>query len=251
MGDIPFISSYGPHYGEERPLVGSRGSGTVFFSGCNLGCIFCQNWTISHGGEGQEISIEALGAMMMEIKDMGCHNLNLVSPTHQMPMILSALLSAAVRGFDLPIVYNTGGYDSMDALRLLDGIVDIYMPDIKYSSGEASGRYSDAPDYPEHNRAAIREMHRQVGDLVMDERGIAERGLLVRHLVLPGGLAGTAEAMRFIAGISKHTYVNIMDQYHPCYKAADHPPLNRRITSDEYEEAVDAANAAGLYRFAD
>jgi putative pyruvate formate lyase activating enzyme len=247
--NLPFVSSYGPHFGEERPLTGRRGSGTIFFGNCNLGCIFCQNWTISHMGEGEEVSFEALSGIMLGLQAAGCHNINLVTPTHQVPMILRALAIAAKKGLKLPIVYNTGGYDSLDTLKILDGVIDIYMPDIKYTDPEMSKKYSFAMDYPEAAKAAIREMHRQVGDLAVDEQGIAMRGLLVRHLVLPEGIAGTKEAVRFIAEeISKDTYLNIMDQYHPCYKAFEHPPLDRRITTDEYKEAVRLAIEAGLKR---
>lgn len=247
--DRPFISSWGPHFGEERPLVGRFGSGTIFFTGCNLGCIFCQNWDISHGLSGREVSFEELARVMLQLRDSGCHNINLVTPTHQMPMILRALLIARGKGLDLPMVYNCGGYESLEALAVLDGVVDIYMPDLKYMRPEHSRRYSKAADYPEAAKAALKEMHRQVGDLVMDERGIARRGLLVRHLVMPGGISDSPEAMRFIAEeISRDTYVNIMDQYRPCYKAFEHPPLDRRITRAEYEEAVRAALEAGLRR---
>jgi putative pyruvate formate lyase activating enzyme len=249
MLDRPFISSWGPHYGEERPISGRLGSGTIFFGGCNLGCIFCQNWQISHAREGREFTHEALAEIMLGLQGSGCHNINLVTPTHQMPMALSALSIAREGGLRLPVVYNTGGYDSLEALAVLDGVVDIYMPDIKYSDPAAAERLSGARDYPEAARAAIREMHRQVGDLVMDQRGIAQRGLLVRHLVLPGGLAGTGEVVRFIADeISKDTYINIMDQYHPCFKAFEHPPLDRRITREEYASAIRAALDAGLRR---
>lgn len=247
--DEPVVSSWGPHFGEERPLVGRFGSGTVFFTGCNLGCIFCQNWEISRRMAGRAISREALAGAMLELRDSGCHNINLVTPTHQMPMILGALHIARGKGLDLPVVYNCGGYESLEALGLLDGVVDIYMPDMKYASAEHAGKYSKAPDYPEAARAALREMHRQVGDLVMDQRGVARRGLLVRHLVLPGGVSDTPEVVRFIAEeISRDTYINIMDQYHPCYKAFDHPPLDRRLTSREYQDAIDAALRAGLRR---
>jgi len=265
--DEPMVSSWGPHFGEERPLVGLPGragrtgqvgqvgqvgrfgSGTVFFTGCNLGCVFCQNWDISRRMSGRTISREALAGAMLELEGDGCHNINLVTPTHQMPMILAALHGARARGMALPIVWNCGGYESVEALRLLDGVVDIYMPDVKYMDPEHSGKYSKAPDYPEAARAALREMHRQVGDLVVDERGIARRGLLVRHLVLPGGLSDTPEVVRFIAEeISRDTYVNIMDQYHPCYKAFEHPPLDRRLTSREYQDAIEAALRAGLRR---
>ena len=188
-GDKPFVSSWGPHFGEERPLVGSRGSGTIFFGYCNLGCIFCQNYDISHLGQGSEMSVERLAEVMLELQGMGCHNINLVTPTHQMPMILRALSIAAEQGLAVPIVYNCGGYESLEAIKLLDGVVDIYMPDFKYADPEMAFRYSKAKDYPAVAKAAIKEMHRQVGDLVMDETGVASRGLLVRHLLLPGSLA--------------------------------------------------------------
>ena len=245
----PVVSSWGPHFGEERPLVGQGGSGTIFFTYCNLGCVFCQNYTISHLGEGEEITPERLATMMLELQEMGCHNVNLVTPTHQVPMILHALMFAAQDGLRLPIVYNCGGYESVETLKLLEGVVDIYMPDIKYSDPEVAKRLSLAEDYPEVAKAAIKEMHRQVGDLVINESGIAERGLLVRHLVLPEGLSGTEEVMRFIAEeISKNTYVNIMDQYYPCFKAPEYPPLNRRITRGEFFEAVETAKRHGIKR---
>lgn len=248
-GDTPFISSWGPHFGEERPLVGRHGSGTIFFGNCNLGCLFCQNYTISHLGEGEEMSFERLAEIMIGLQSRGCHNINLVTPTHQMPMILRALLIAAEQGLRLPIVYNCGGYESLEAVRILDGIVDIYMPDFKFADPEMALAFSKAKDYPAAVKAAIREMHRQVGDLVMNEKGIALRGLLVRHLVLPGGTAGTGDVVRFIAGeISKNTYVNIMDQYRPCFHAYQHPPLDRGLTAEEYREAVEIALNAGLRR---
>jgi putative pyruvate formate lyase activating enzyme len=248
-GNRPFISSWNPHFGEERPLVGMFGSGTIFFGYCNLGCLFCQNWTISHLGEGAEMSFEALADVMLDLQGTGCHNINLVTPTHQMPMILRSLAIAAGNGLRIPIVYNCGGYESLEAIQLLDGVVDIYMPDFKYADPEMAFRYSKAKDYPIVVKAVIKEMHRQVGDLVMDARGIAMRGLLVRHLILPENVAGTSEVVRFIAEeISKNTYVNIMDQYRPCYKANEHPPLDRRITSKEFTEAVNLALKAGLTR---
>ncbi len=246
--DIAIVSSWGPHFGEESPLVGRHGSGTIFFTHCNLGCLFCQNYTISHLGEGMEVSSERLASIMLELQGLGCHNINLVTPTHQVPMILDALPHAIERGLSVPIVYNTGGYDSVETLRLLEGIVDIYMPDFKYADPEVARRYSLAEDYPDVAKAAIKEMHRQVGDLVIRD-GIALRGLLVRHLVLPEGLAGTEEVVRFIAEeISPNTYLNIMAQYHPCYKAFDYPPLDRRISSREYKEALNAAIKAGIKR---
>ena len=248
-GDKPYVSSWGPHFGEERPLVGIHGSGTIFFGYCNLGCVFCQNFTISHLGEGSEMSFERLAEVMLELQSMGCHNINLVTPTHQMPMILRTVSIAARQGLAIPIVYNCGGYESLEAVKLLDGIVDIYMPDFKYADPEMSLKYSKAKDYPSVAKAVIKEMHRQVGDLVMDESGVALRGLLLRHLVLPGGIAGTREVVRFIAeDISQNTYVNIMDQYYPCYKAFDNPPLDRRITREEFAEAIKLSREAGLTR---
>ncbi|MFA6056191.1 MAG: radical SAM protein, partial [Thermodesulfovibrionales bacterium] len=248
-GDKPFISSYSPHFGEEKPLVGKLGSGTIFMGNCNLGCIFCQNYSISHLGEGIVMSFEKLADVMLSLQNDGCHNINFVTPTHQTPMLLRSLLIASEKGLRLPIVYNCGGYESLHAIQLLEGVVDIYMPDFKYADPAMAKKYSGAENYPEVARAALKEMHRQVGDLLTDKRGIAMRGLLVRHLVLPEGVAGTAEIVKFIAEeISKNTYINIMDQYHPCFKAFDHPPLNRRITAKEYSEALNMAIKAGLKR---
>jgi putative pyruvate formate lyase activating enzyme len=247
-GNKPFVSSWGSHFGEERPLVGRFGSGTIFFSNCNLGCLFCQNYSISHLGEGIEISFEKLADIMLTLQQGGCHNINFVTPTHQMPMILRSIQIASKKGLNVPIVYNCGGYESLHSLKLLEGVVDIYMPDFKYIDPEMALRCSYAKDYPEAAKAAIKEMHRQVGDLIID-KGLALRGLLVRHLVLPEGIAGTEGVVKFIAEeISKNTYINIMDQYHPCFKAFDHPPLNKRITSKEYEQALTMAQEAGLKR---
>ena len=249
-GDKPFVSSYNPHFGEEAPLVGYHGSGTIFFTNCNLGCLFCQNWTISHLGEGHEISFEALADIMLDLQqNSGCHNINFVTPTHQVPMILKSLEIAIDKGLNVPLVYNCGGYEAIGTLKILDGIIDIYMPDFKYTDPEAAKKYSKAEDYPSVAKVAIKEMHRQTGDLTLDKRGIALRGLLVRHLVLPEGLAGTEEVVRFLADeISPDTYTNIMAQYYPCYKAGEHPPLDRRITNEEYRKAVKAARKAGLKR---
>ncbi len=248
-GDEAFVSSWGPHFGEERPLVGRQGSGTIFFGNCNLGCLFCQNYSISHGGEGAKISHEKLAAVMLDLQRSGCHNINFVTPTHQVAAILRSLKIAMEKGLSIPLVYNCGGYESLETLGILNGIIDIYMPDFKYSSSEYAARFSEADDYPDVVKHALKEMHRQVGDLVMDERGIAQRGLLIRHLVLPDGVAGTSEVVRFIAEeLSKDTYVNIMDQYHPCFKAFENPPLDRRITGREYADAVQMAMNAGLSR---
>ncbi len=243
------VSSYSPHFGEEDPLVGRGGSGTIFFTHCNLLCLFCQNYEISHLGEGQEISADRLAKFMLTLQEMGCHNINFVTPTHVVPQILSALVLAIAGGLRIPLVYNTGGYDSLETLKLLDGLVDIYMPDLKFMDGEVAYKFCRARDYPQRAKEAIKEMHRQVGDLIINEKGLAERGLLIRHLVMPGGLAGTKEAMRFLAQeISPNTYVNIMAQYRPCGEAAKYPPLNRRITQAEYDEALAIAQEEGIHR---
>ena len=243
------VSSYGPHFGEEAPLVGGHGSGTIFFTYCNLHCSFCQNYTISQLGEGSPVDKEKLAKMMLSLQTKGCHNINLVSPTHVVPHILDALELAATKGLYLPLVYNSGGYDTIETLELLDGVVDIYMPDMKYSDEKIAEQLSGIKDYPKINKAAVREMHRQVGDLQLDEQGIAQRGLLVRHLVLPNRLAGTEEVVRFLAEeVSTNTYLNIMAQYHPCYKALDMPQLARPLLSQEFYEAIDLAHQQGLYR---
>ena len=249
VGALPMVSSFHAHFGEERPLVGYYGSGTIFLTYCNLKCLFCQNYDISHLGEGREISREELGSMMISLMRQGCHNINFVTPTHQAAQIVSSLPSAIEKGLEIPLVYNCGGYESVETIKLLDGIFDIYMPDFKYGNNESAKKLSAAPDYVEIAKEAIKEMHRQVGDLKIDKRGIVQRGLLIRHLVLPSSLAGTREVMRFVAKeISRNTYVNIMGQYRPCYKAFEHPPMNRRITSEEFEEAVRIAREEGLWR---
>ena len=242
------VSSYGPHYGEEKPLVGSEGSGTIFLAHCNLCCVFCQNSEISQEGEGHVVSSDTLAGMMLDLQRMGCHNINFVTPTHQVPQILRALSVAVEGGLQVPLVYNCGGYESLETLRLLDGVFDIYMPDFKFADSETAKRYSKVENYPEVARAAVREMWRQVGDLELDHRDIARRGLLVRHLVLPNALAGTAEVVGVLAELSKDTYVNIMAQYRPCYRAHEYPPLARRTTRAEYDQALQLARAAGLYR---
>ena len=248
-GYFPEVSSHSPHFGEERPLVGAGGSGTIFLTHCNLRCSFCQNYSISHLGEGREVSFDRLARMMIELQRLGCHNINFVTPTHFVPQILKALALAIEAGLRIPLVYNSSGYDAVETLALLDGIVDIYMPDIKFATAAPAAEYCDAATYPEVARLAIKEMHRQVGDLVLDRNGIARRGVLVRHLVLPEGLAGTREAMRFLAAeISRNTYVNIMDQYYPCGEVLPSSALGRRITMEEYEEAVRAAKEEGITR---
>jgi len=247
--DQVIVSSYGPHFGEEAPLVGRHGSGTIFFTCCNLQCIFCQNYTISQLGEGSPVSREELARMMLSLQEKGCHNINLVSPTHVVPYILDALEAAVGMGLYLPLVYNSGGYDAVETLKLLDGIVDIYMPDMKYSDEKTAEQFSGIKNYPSINKTAIKEMHRQVGDLQIDKQGVAQRGLLVRHLVLPNKLAGTEEVVRFLAQeVSTNTYINIMAQYHPCYKAYDIPLLARPINRQEFYEATNLARQHGLDR---
>lgn len=243
------VSSVFPHFGEEPPLVGYNGSGTIFLAHCNLRCIFCQNYDISHGGNGKETSADEFAGYMIYLQRFGCYNINFVTPTHYAPQIISALLKAVEMGLELPLVWNCGGYESLEVIRLLDGIVDIYMPDFKYCSSIPAKKYSKAPDYPEIVKEVLKEMHRQVGILKIDSRGIAYRGLLIRHLVMPDGIAGTKAAMEFITKeLSPDSYVNIMDQYRPCYKAFNYPEIAREITAEEYKEATKFAREAGLHR---
>ena len=246
------VASYGPHHGEENPLRGRRGSGTIFFSWCNLRCQFCQNADISQSPAGREVESDELAAIMLELQQGGCHNINFVSPSHVVAEILEALVIAVPAGLNIPLVYNTGGYDSPEALALLDGVIDIYMPDMKYADRLIARRLSKIGNYPVINQSAVREMHRQVGDLELDKLEIARRGLLVRHLILPENLAGTDEIVRFLAEeISPNTYLNLMDQYRPAYLAANYPPLDRPLTQQEYHDAVDLAKRAGLNRLDD
>jgi putative pyruvate formate lyase activating enzyme len=243
------VASYHPHFGEEAPLVGKNGSGTLFFSHCNLLCNFCQNFDISHGGSGTEVSSGQLAAMMIALQHAGCHNINLVTPSHVVPQILSALETAIAAGLSVPLVYNSSGYDRVNTLRLLSGIIDIYMPDFKFWDVAVADAACQAPDYPEAARKAIMEMHRQVGDLVIDPDGIARRGLLIRHLVLPGGLAGTREIMRFLfSRVSPHSYVNIMPQYRPCGRAREIPELSNPLCVDDFNQALKAAADEGITR---
>lgn len=251
LGARAMVASAHPHYGEETPLVGSGGSGTIFFTSCNLKCIFCQNFEISHLMEGEEIDGTDLGRLMLRLQGMGCHNINFVTPSHVAPQILEAVYWAAGNGLRVPLVYNTGGYDKVETLKLLDGIVDIYMPDLKFMDPAVCKELMNAEDYPQIVKAAIREMHRQVGDLEINEQGIATQGLLVRHLVMPDDLAGTREAMRFLAGISRNTYVNVMDQYRPCGKAVGRPGIDRSVTRKEYARALEVAREEGITRLDD
>ena len=247
--DEVIISSVGPHFGEEPPLVGSHGSGTIFFTNCNLDCKFCQNYDISHLGMGEKVSITDLARAMLQLQQRGCHNINLVTPTHITSQIMDALILAVEKGLELPIVYNCGGYESIETLKLLEDIVDIYMPDIKYSIDENALKYSGVQNYWETVKLAVKEMHRQVGDLKLSKRDIAQRGLLVRHLVLPNDMAGSKAVIDFITDeISIDTYLNVMDQYRPAFQANIYPELNRRITPSEYKEVVDYAFNKGLSR---
>ncbi|MFC1889244.1 radical SAM protein [Thermodesulfobacteriota bacterium] len=249
MGADLVVSSWGPHFGEEPELVGTGGSGTIFLTGCSLGCIFCQNYDISRLRQGRACSAGELALAMVALQDQGCHNINFVTPTHCVPQILEAIALARDRGLSVPVVYNCGGYENPETLRLLDGVVDIYMPDAKFADRSVAQCLSDAPDYFEVLKAALLEMHRQVGDLVCTRQGIAVRGLLVRHLVLPGGMAGTGDVLAFISTeISKETYVNIMTQYRPMYRASEVVELDRLPTGEELSSAFERARELGLKR---
>lgn len=255
IGKRARVASFGPHFGEESVLVGAGGSGAIFFSGCNLKCVFCQNSDISMidtsvDASYEEVDSRQLAEIMMDLQGRGCRNINLVTPSHVIPQILGALYEALTMGLCIPVVYNTSGYDLQEALGLLEGIIDIYMPDFKFWKEDSAGRYLHAKDYPQVARRAIREMHRQVGDLEVDTRGEAVRGLLVRHLVMPGLVDETEAIMKFLAkDISPETYVNVMDQYRPCYRAGQYPEINRLLHVEEYNQAMDLARKAGLHRF--
>jgi len=240
--DEVMISSYGPHFGEEPPLTGTLGSGTIFFTNCNLACQFCQNYDLSQLGRGESVSITDLAQIMISLQNSGCHNINFVTPTHFTPQIVDAIIIAIDKGLQLPLVYNCGGYESVETLKLLEGIIDIYMPDIKYSRNETAEKYSHIKNYWDVVRRAVKEMYKQVGDLKISKRGIAQRGLLIRHLILPNNISGSKEVIDFIAGeISKETYLNLMDQYYPSYKADNYKELNRRISKEEYCKIIDYA----------
>jgi putative pyruvate formate lyase activating enzyme len=243
------VASYNAHFGEEAPLVGKHGSGTIFISSCNLLCSFCQNFEISHEKEGLEVGPQQIASMMLQLAAGGCHNINFVTPTHVVPQLLEALPYAITKGLRVPLVYNSGGYDRVETLKLLDSVFDIYMPDFKFWDNRWAERYCQAPDYREVAADAIREMHRQVGDLVTDDDGIAVRGLLVRHLVMPNGVAGSEQVFKFLAEeVSENTYLNVMDQYRPCGTAHRDEFLDRRLTSQEFRGALDAARKSGLKR---
>lgn len=243
------VSSYNLHFGEEPPISGYRGSGTIFFTHCNLRCCFCQNYPISQLGNGQEVEIFQLAEMMVKLQKLGAHNINFVTPTHFVPQIVEALEPAVREGLNIPLVYNSGGYDSVETLKLLDGVVDIYMPDAKYSNPQSARTYSRAADYFEVNNKALLEMHRQVGDLKMDREGIARQGLLIRHLVMPEDIVGSRRVLEFIArNISQNTYMSIMAQYHPAHLAFEFPELSRRISKIEYDAVLKTADELGLER---
>ncbi|MDW8294863.1 MAG: radical SAM protein [Aquificaceae bacterium] len=247
-GRYALVASYFPHRGEEKPIRGRRGSGTVFFSQCNMRCVYCQNYAISHLGEGEELKPEEMAEVFLTLQRLGCHNINLVSPSHVVPQILEALYLAVKKGLRIPIVYNTSSYDSLESLKLLEGIVDIYLADFKYGDSEKGKKYSKVKNYYQIALQAVREMHRQVGDLMLDEEGLAVRGVLIRHLVLPQRLADTEIVVQALRDISPRIAINVMDQYMPYYKAYDYPELSRRISSEEYEEALRFAKGLNLIR---
>ncbi len=243
------VSSAFPHFGEEEVLVGRNGSGTIFLSNCSCKCVYCQNWPISQGGEGREVTEEEIATTMINLQKLGSHNINWVSPTHYVPQLVKSLSIAKELGLRIPIVYNTGGYDSIQTIQMLDGIVDIYMPDIKYGSNENGLKYSKVKDYWDVVRIAIKEMHTQVGDLLINDKEIAERGLLIRHLVLPNKKSESEKVLKFILNeISPDSYLNIMGQYRPCFKASKYKELTRPITRREYQEVIDKARELGLHR---
>ena len=249
-GYLPAVQCYTTHFGEEPVISGRRGSGTVFFGNCNLRCVYCQNYEISQNlseSHLKEISIEECAAIFLELQNKGCHNINLVSPVHFVPQIVKSLYYAVQKGLHIPVVYNTNSYDSVETLKHLDGIIDIYIPDIKYGSDENALRYSNAPQYVEHSRRAIREMWRQVGNIKTDIEGIAESGTLIRHLILPGNIAGSYESLKFIAEyISPDANLSIMSQYYPTYKAGEYPGINRPVNKDEYEGVIEIIESLGM-----
>jgi len=248
IGLKPKVCSFMPHHGEEPPVSGTRGSGAIFFSGCNMACAYCQNYEFSQQDEGKEVDFAELADFMLQLQGMDCHNINLVTPTHVMPQILKAIHLAIPKGLKIPIVYNTGGYELPEIIKLLNGIVDIYLPDMRYADNEMAIRYSSAPDYPKFNQSALKEMHQQAGVARIDAEGIVTRGVIIRHLVLPNNISGTDKIMKFIAAeLSKDTYISLMSQYFPCYRADKLKEASRRITPEEYEEAKAAMERWGLY----
>lgn len=247
-GFKPKVCSFMPHHGEEPPISGKHGSGTIFFSSCNVSCAYCQNYEFSQMDKGKEVETQDLASFMLQLQDMGCHNINLVTPTHVIPQILGSLKIAISKGLKIPIVYNTGGYELAEMISLLDGVVDIYLPDMRYAQSDMAIKYSSAPDYPKINQEALREMHRQAGIAQIDREGIMKRGLIIRHLVLPNEISGTEKIMKFIAEeLSLDAYISLMSQYVPCYKANQFKEISRRITYQEYENAKNAMEKYGLY----
>jgi putative pyruvate formate lyase activating enzyme len=241
------VCSFMPHHGEEPPISGERGSGTIFFSNCNMGCVYCQNYDFSQLGQGREVEPQELADFMLQLQKMNCHNINLVTPTHVMPQVLKALDMAIPKGLKTPVVYNTGGYELAEVIKLLDGIVDIYLPDMRYADPQMAIKYSSAPDYPKYNQESLKEMHRQAGIAEMDNHGIIKKGVIIRHLVLPYNIAGTDKIMRFIAQeLSPDSYVSLMSQYRPCHQANKFKEISRRLTAEEYEEAKEAMQKYGL-----
>ena len=248
-GLLPVVSSDNAHFGEEPPISGSMGSGTIFLTHCNLRCVFCQNYPISQLGRGEEVSFKRLAEMMLSLQRKGCHNINFVTPTHFVPQILKSLRVAVEGGLNIPLVYNSGGYDRVETLRLLEGIFDIYMPDAKYQDEEAAEKFSNAPDYPRVNEEALKEMYRQVGPLIMNEEGIAKRGLIVRHLFLPDGISNSSKVLKMVSlKVGKDIYLSLMAQYFPAHKAYQYPEINRRIRAKEYKEALGIMREVGLER---
>jgi len=248
VGKDLIISSFGPHFGEEPELVSKLGSGTIFLTNCNLGCLYCQNYDISHFGEGEKFTALQLAGQMIYLKNIGCHNINFVTPTHFLPQIVESIKLAIRQGLDLPLVYNSSGYENVEMIRIIEGVFDIYMPDIKYSDSANAEKYSLAPDYFERAKESLKEMHRQVGDLKIED-GVAVKGLIIRHLVMPNDVAGSKKALEFIAEeISKDSYVNIMDQYRPCYKANNFPEIDRFPTKEEFNSSIEIARSLGLHR---
>jgi putative pyruvate formate lyase activating enzyme len=247
-GLLPKVCSFMPHRGEEPPISGSRGSGTIFFSHCNLSCAYCQNYEFSQEGQGREVDFGDLAGFMLELQKQGCHNINLVTPTHVMPQILKALIIAVEKGLHIPLVYNTGGYELAGAIRLLVGIVDIYLPDMRYADEEAAVRYSQAPGYPAYNQEAVKEMFRQAGNAVIGEDGIIKKGVIIRHLVLPHNLSGTERIMRFISReLGPDAFISLMSQYLPYYKASEYKEISRRLLHEEYAQAIETMHGCGLY----
>lgn len=246
-GKNAIVSSYFLHHGEEPPISGTNGSGTIFFTYCCLNCVYCQNYKLSQEGEGREAKNEEIASFMLKLQHQGAHNINLVAPTHIIPQILKSLFIAIKKGFKTPLVYNTGGYELLSSLELLDGVIDIYLPDMRYADNQFGQKYSNAKDYPAHNQAAIKEMQRQVGDAQINSSGIIEKGLIIRHLVLPNSISGTEAILSFIKNeVSTQAHISLMSQYFPCYKTGKYPELNRKISHEEYQKAIDAMTELGL-----